>query len=103
MNETATKSDLAIFQKQVLRWSSITFPLETPESKLAHLKREVQELSEDIDDETEMADILILLVGIAEMKGVDLLAAAKRKMCTNLGRTWSQPDEEGVYHHLTEG
>lgn len=94
---------MELFQRAVGQWSAATFAVQTPESKIAHLMREVQELAANPADPSEMADCLILLCGIAEMAGVDLLAAARAKMAINRARQWGEPDESGVQSHIEPG
>lgn len=90
------------FQKEVSDWAKETFPNETPASKIAHLRREVEELAETPGDTEEMADCFILLLGLCEKAGGNLLAAAKRKMEINRERKWGEPDEDGVCSHISE-
>jgi len=92
--------NLPTFQREVHAWSVATFPVQTPESKIAHLLKEVTELAEHPADPSEMADCLILLCGIAELAGVDLLTAARAKMEVNCARSWGEPDELGVQSHI---
>lgn len=100
--ECHSPTPLKRFQKEVGDWSRETFKLQTPASKIEHLRREVEELGKDPADAGEMADCLILLCGIAELAGVDLLAAAQAKMVVNRAREWGAPDETGVCSHVEE-
>lgn len=88
------------FQKLVHDWSQKTFPHQTPQSKFEHLTREIKELESDLSDGEEMADCFILLAGLAEMKGVDLMTEALKKLATNQNREWGPPDSSGVSSHL---
>lgn len=92
-------SELTQFQSEVNKWQTETFPASTANSKIAHLRQEIEELAEHPKDAAEMADILILLCGIASLAGVDLLEAAKAKMEINRKRTWGTPDKDGVVKH----
>ena len=87
------------FQKIVGRWEEKTFPTATQETRITHLFREVKELQESNSPE-EAADCFILLLGHAHLGGYDLLKQAVKKMKINKGRTWGQPDAEGVQEHI---
>lgn len=97
------------FVDEIGEWARNTFPNQTAISKTKHMQKEVNELLESLenaDDENaivEMADIFILLVNTASLKGLsfeDLLKVAKNKMRTNKSRTWSTPDKDGVCQHI---
>lgn len=95
-------SDLYIFQCEVGRWGRETFGNEAQRAGalVAHLSREVIELAESPQDPSEAADCLILLLGLADVMGYDLLAEAEKKMEINRGRTWGCPDGSGVVEHV---
>lgn len=101
-NTDAMRDTLA-FQKEVTAWASATFPGQTPKSKADHLLDEAGELNDDPSDGEEMADILILLLNLAEMHRLDLFAEAEKKMKKNRARTWGKPDARGVVRHTAEG
>ena len=73
----------------------------TPRSIVEHLSREVQELRQEPTDLEEMADVFMLLVGLSD--GRDLVGAVRAKLEKNKGRTWGQPDEDGVVEHTADG
>ena len=83
-----------------IRWAAETFAHQTATSKIEHLRREAIELSEAPASETEWADILILLAGIAHLRGVSLAAIVARKLAVLRIRTWGQPDLQGVVEHI---
>ena len=87
-------------QKSISAWASATFSGQTPGSKIAHLRDELEELAEKPDDKEEIADLLILLLNIMEMAGGDWQEEVNKKMAKNRARTWSAPDERGVCHHI---
>ena len=89
-------------QEQIHEWASKTFQNQTVHSKIAHLIDEVQELKENPFDGEEMADIAILLLGIAELADVDLYHAIINKFQKNKNRTWGEPDERGVCKHIEQ-
>ncbi|MEW6156768.1 MAG: dATP/dGTP pyrophosphohydrolase domain-containing protein [Verrucomicrobiota bacterium] len=90
-------------QQEIGAWSEMTFDDETPLPKLHHLRQEVAELIAAPYDKTEYADCLILLIDAARKAGIsaeELIRAADEKMEINRRRTWSEPDQNGVVHHL---
>ena len=100
-------------QEETGRWGDATFPLSTPESVMAHLTDEIDELADEIGayvrspvSETrsalaeEAADCLLLLYHIAHKCGFDLEAAAREKLDKNRQRSWGEPDARGVVRHV---
>ena len=87
-------------QEEISEWAYQTFPHQNPNSKIAHLKDEVNELELIPDDAEEMADVAILLFNLAEMHGYDLEVEIEKKMAKNRLRKWGEPDEQGVCHHI---
>ncbi len=70
---------------------------------LHHLKKEVQELIDNPDDEMEWADNFLLLLDAAWRKGhslQDLINFADKKLDININRKWGEPDKDGVYQHI---
>lgn len=94
------KQPLRHWQLEITEWASKTFPGQTPASKAKHLHNEAGELMDDPADGEEMADILILLLNLAEMGGINLLAEVQKKMVKNRARQWNAPDEHGVCKHV---
>lgn len=86
--------------KDINEWQDVVFKKATPQSASAHLRREANELYESPYDAEEMADIFILLAGVAHLAGVDLVEAVEKKMAINRKRIWGEPDEEGVIEHV---
>ena len=82
-------------------WSAATFPHQTPSSIVAHLREEVDELAQDFAAD-EAADCLLLLLGLAAVRGFSLWEAATSKHAVNKARTWGTPDPNGVVHHARE-
>lgn len=93
-------------QKQVGDWQVATFPGQTVQGKIKHLIKEANELLDDPSDEVEMADVLILLIGIAKLQGVTvehLVEVAWAKFERAKKRKWpTMPDADGVFHHTEE-
>jgi hypothetical protein len=86
-------------QKLIGEWNIKTFPEATPDSIIAHLKKEIEELSVNHDPE-EAADCMILLLSHAHRTGYDLFDEVLQKHCINIDRTWGQPDKDGVIEHI---
>lgn len=87
---------------EVVAWGRETFPSSTDQSKIAHLRKEVDELAERPMDGTEMADVLMILAHLAAAHGVDLTTTVKHKLAVCRTRTWGQPDAAGVVEHVRE-
>lgn len=86
----------------IVRWQRETFTQATPSSILAHLEREFKELSEHPDDPSELADIVILILGLADIQGINLEMALVDKHSENLCRRWGKPDAQGVVEHIRD-
>lgn len=89
------------FQREVGEWGDKTFPGSTPNSVVAHLIKEIIELSESHDPE-EGADCLLLLLHHAHKYGYDLLTEARKKFEINKKRRWGEPNKDGVVEHIRE-
>ena len=92
--------DFRDFQKKLGEWQRSTFPASTHESKFKHLLKEIKELEENMADGTEMADIIMLVVGMADIQGIDISSKLQEKFEINKQRKWGTPDEFGVVHHV---
>lgn len=87
--------------REVNAWQAVTFPKGTPASIVEHLRREVVELVNDPTDSEELADVVILAAGLANVLGVDLAAVVAEKLAINRQRTWGEADPEtGVVEHV---
>ena len=92
----------------ITNWQKETFPNSNANSKIVHLKQEVDELQSDvmynsIDARLEFADCFILLFGAAKAHGMsyeDICAAIDEKMHINVNRKWGKPDKNGVVNHI---
>lgn len=94
-------SGLTATQKRVAKWARKTFPHSTTESRLWHLLQEYKELLDDPTNVEEMADMALILCHMAEEAGKDLGVAMREKLEVNIwDRKWSDPDAEGVCHHV---
>lgn len=84
-------------------WQRETFPDATLTDYNMKIMEEIDELTSAIfmghSPDMEIADIAIVLIGLAQSADVDLLAAIRAKFEINQARTWTK-DENGNYHHL---
>jgi dCMP deaminase len=90
---------------EVVAWQRQTFwapSLDDVPSTIEHIRREVLELAADPSNELEVADVLILLLRLADNLGMDLTAAVARKLDINRRRVWQAPDANGVTEHVRE-
>ena len=78
-------------------FSKKTFIGAEAQSYLNKLEEEVQELKQEPNME-ELADCMLVLVGLSRFIEGDLKEALRHKILKNEGRTWAKmPD--GTYHH----
>lgn len=86
----------------VRQWQVETFPQATPQSISAHLLAEARELAENPTDRMEMADVLMLLSGLAKHTGVDLASAVREKLAICRARQWGRPNAQGFVEHVRD-
>ena len=86
----------------VTAWRRRRFPRSTVSSTMKHLKREIAELENDPGNPEEIADVLMLLIGLADLQHIDLAGALAAKLVVNKARPWGEPDAEGVVEHLRQ-
>jgi len=99
---------LLALQRDITAWAIATFGDQPITATVKKLRHEVDELlalpwsdlamnSDEVRD--ELADVLFVLVQLAERTGVDLHAATLNKFTRNRDRRWErQPD--GTYQHV---
>lgn len=93
---------------EITEWQKETFSKATPLSKIAHLKKELEELISDLENNNpdrrlEFADCFFLLFGAAHADGMDyndICQAIKDKFEINKARNWGKPDKDGVVEHI---
>lgn len=91
---------LEIVLREVTDWQHAQFPHRTAHSIATHLLEEATELHREPTDAEEMADVLMLLAGLAHFNGIDLAQAVRAKLDKNKARIWGKPDEHGVVKHV---
>lgn len=94
-------------QRMVGEWGNRTFPQSTPDTILAHLRDEIDELIEaretGEDVAVEAADCFLLLLHFAYRNGFGLVDNALRKHKINVDRTWvTQMNERGYFVHIEQ-
>jgi len=92
----------------VIEWQRETFPREAREDALAmarKLSEECLELCEAIalerplcDVAAELADVMIVAIGLADGQGIDLASEIRAKLAINKRRTYRR-DDDGTYSH----
>jgi hypothetical protein len=91
---------LDMLAAEIVAWQRATFPHGTAASAADHLLREAVELQDVPTDADEIADVFLLIVGVADRAGVNLADAVARKLAINRARTWGEPDEMNVVEHI---
>lgn len=89
------------------KWASEAFGDDFgPEPVLFHLREESKELLDSPYDESEYADVLLLLMDAWHRSGRtmdELLDACEKKLEICKTRTWKEcPDNPGVFYHVTK-
>lgn len=93
--------DMNHLAHDIRTWADEVFPQRTDASMFLKLYGEVAELIEAGDDcDSEIADILILVLDYAERKEVNASLAVQRKMRENRTRNW-QFTSIGTMQHVT--
>ena len=91
-------------QDRITNWADRVFPERTAEGALTKLVlEEIPELLHGgLDDPLEYADVLILVLDIAALRGIDAVAAAHEKMTINEARKWKKNLTTGMMSHIEE-
>lgn len=91
-------------QNEIKRWADRVYSNRTESSILEKLKEENQELidalaSTENIEATELADVLILVLDLASIRGVDVYSAVIEKLEINRKRSWVINPDTGVMRH----
>jgi|GEM_PF-1558512 len=98
-----------LFEEHI-KFTSETFPEATPLSAIKHLRKEIDEVIDELADynpvtrAVEYADCLGCLLDSAARAGVtplDLLDAFDKKLAINKSRTWVK-NEDNTYSHVKD-
>lgn len=88
----------------IVEWQRETFPKATTHSRKTHLSKELKELKTALDegriDWLEVADVLFMIIALADGEDVDLEGLLEDKFDINKNRVWGEPDEDGVVEHV---
>lgn len=88
--------------EEVRQWQRKTFPTATAKSVAKHLSKEAEELLADPTELSELADVFILAIGVADQLGADIFDVIECKLEINKEREWGEPDEHGVIEHVRD-
>lgn len=99
------KDPVEHLQQRITQWADQVFPDRTAIGALSKLMlEEIPELlNGGLDDPHEYADVLILVLDIASLRGIDAVQAAHEKMTINEQRTWARDPETGLLRHTNIG
>lgn len=100
MDSNSQSESLEALFNRFKTFSQNTFTQADAESYLIKLEEEVAELKEDLDIE-ELADCILVLVGLSRFIPGDLKNALKAKIEKNEKRKWDRLSD-GTYHHVKE-
>lgn len=97
----ASETDpVAHLQDRIAAWADQVYPHRTTEVAFAKMMGEIGEVLLNPEDPLEWADVVILLVDAAKLRGVDILQAAHEKMAINEKRQWEINPETGLMSHV---
>lgn len=93
---------IAEAQQRIKNWADRVYPERTAHGALVKLMlEEIPELlNGGLDDPGEYADTLILLLDIAEMRGIDAIQAVHDKMKINEERSWKIDPLTKIMRHV---
>lgn len=94
--------DLEGFQARARRWAAETFPTQDEASIIAHLRDEVNNELHVGCDPLELADVGLILISLAGLRGISLGAVMdyKHEVCRR--RQWVQDGGDGFPAHIEE-
>jgi hypothetical protein len=87
----------------VVEWQHQQFPNANPEGITEHLLEEARELYDHPRDAEEVADVQLLLAGLASCLGINLADVVRAKLAKNKTRKWGKPNANGVIKHVEGG
>ena len=99
----AGSGDLNDMQRTVTEWAARTFPRENPGNVLLHFNEEAAELAKATDPahiREEAADVLLLLVQVANHNGFSLAEAAAEKFAVVSSQQWVWREDLGYYKRV---
>jgi predicted RNA-binding Zn-ribbon protein involved in translation (DUF1610 family) len=94
---------------EITEWQDKTFAKESALSCAKHLRKEIDELIHEIENDGdvpyEITDVLLLAFGTAHKMGMSyetICRIINGKMEINRSRKWGEPNEEGFVEHIKE-
>jgi len=95
------EGDIGMLQEQIASWANEIFPDRTVFTATTKLiLEEIPEWLRDHSDPHESADLVILILDIAYLKGIDVKKAVLEKMEINRQRKWERNPETGFMNHI---
>lgn len=94
-------SNLGRMSDAAVTWANSAFPNRTAASAFLKLYEEIGEMVSKPHDGMEYADVMIMLVDLANMYGVDLVSSFWQKLEINRNRNW-EISELGTMKHSDE-
>jgi len=100
-HKISTDGDIGMLQEQIAAWADKIFPDRTVFNSTTKLiLEEIPEWLQDQDDPHEYADLVILILDIAYLKGIDVKKAVLEKMEINRKRKWKKDPNTGFMNHI---
>lgn len=92
---------LSTIQREISGWADANFPGRDAMSVYNKLGQELEEWSKAPDDASEFADVMILVLDWAYLKGVNMQEAINKKMGVNLKRQWIFDSLTKTWQHIS--
>lgn len=87
-------------QREIAEWADEVFPDRTAHDALCKLMlEEIPEFAMNQDDPGEYADLVILILDIAHLRGIDVAKAVHEKMDVNRKRNWKLDPKTRMMKH----
>jgi len=98
-------SSIEKLQEEIATWANKVMPDREPQHTFNKLVfEEIPELVKSgLNDPMEYADILILVLDLAYLKGIDAASAVREKMKINRARKWVMNSKTGIMSHVESG
>lgn len=99
---TTEDREMVNLRRVIKEWADSVYPNRTAHSALSKMvMEEIPELlNGGLDDPGEWADLLILVLDAADLRGIDVIRAAFDKMEVNHRRNWAVDPDTGIMSHV---
>ena len=91
---------------EIVLWQRETFKQATTHSRKTHLIKELKELKKELKrgniDWHEVADVLFMIIALADGEDMNLVDVLSEKLEINRARVWGEPDKDGVVEHVRD-